>query len=139
MKYSAKHAADVQNETNYAESDNMENSYLSYDFINRRVLPTHYSIRSRHDGGDTPHNNNLQTWVIEGSNTGSDWVVLDSPETNNYLDGVNASHTFNIQERNGSLIGFRFLRIRQTGLNTQNANYLTISALEFFGSLFELK
>lgn len=141
-RYLAKYAVNINDQTNYAQSDNTQNSYLRYDFIDRKVLPTHYSIRSRHDGTYGPTNNHLQNWVIEGSNTGleNDWTILDKRDNIKSLDDINAFQTFEIQCKFESEIGFRFLQIRQIGYNTTNRSYhLTISALEYFGSLFELK
>lgn len=133
--YSAKNAANVNDQTNYAQSGNQENAYLKYDFVDRRVRLTHYSIRSRHDGYKGFYN--LQHWVIEGSNTGTDdfWTVLDQRQNENCLDEKNAVGTFEIQFPNG--IFYRYLRIRQTGKDTNGYNYLTLSALEFFGTLIE--
>ena len=133
---SAKNAANVNDQTNYAQSDNQENAYLRYDFNDRKVRPTHYSIRSRHDYGKGIHN--LQHWVIEGSNTGTDdfWTVLDQRQDVKCLDEMSAVGTFDIQSPNG--IFYRYLRIRQTGKDTSNGySYLTLSALEFFGTLIE--
>lgn len=36
-------------ELNYFHSQEKPNSYLQYDFKERRVHPTHYAIRCRHD------------------------------------------------------------------------------------------
>lgn len=134
----SKHAVDFEDNEHYFQSKNEPNSWLMYDFQDSKVKPTHYSIRTRPDGGKG--DNHPKNWVIEGSNTedDDDWVILDSRNDITILDDSNASHTFEIQTQLESNESFRYLRLRQTGPNTQTGNYyfLTLSALEYFGILY---
>lgn len=135
----AKNVVDLQNNRNYFQSRNQQNTWLQYDFIENRIIPTHYSIRTRHDY-DMDHPRN---WVIEGSNTGgnneNEWVILDSRQNDTELNGKNVSYTFDIEPTQGNEKGFRYLRIRQTGVESSNGNWLTFSALEYFGIFIENK
>lgn len=135
----AKNVVDLQNNRNYFQSKNQQNTWLQYDFIENRIIPTHYSIRTRHDY-DMDHPRN---WVIEGSNTGgsneNEWVILDSHQNNTVLNGKDVSYTFDIKPTQGNEKGFRYLRIRQTGVESSNGNWLTFSALEYFGIFIENK
>lgn len=131
----ARNAVDLNDMNHYFSSDDEENSWLKYDFVNRKVKPTHYSIRTRHDyGKGRQHPKN---WVIEGSNEGKEWMVLDSHFDETCLDDKNVTHTFKIDDDLMPYNGYRYLRIRQTGKNTAGKNYLIFSALEYFGTLIE--
>ena len=135
--YAPKNAVDLLNTQNYFQASGMTFAdWLQYDFIKRRVLPTHYSIRTRHEY-DYNHPRN---WVIEGSNTGgesdSEWTVLDSHQDDEALKGLSFSYAFDIKNSQASKEGYRYLRLRQTGKSSGNNTNLTLSALEFFGTLF---
>lgn len=135
--YIPKNAVDVKNSQSYFQSGSYANSWLQYDFIQNKVCPACYSIRTRHDyDGYHP-----RSWAIEGSNTGgeneSEWTVLDSHTNDASLQGKNCSHTFNIKNWQSHKKGFRYLRMRETGTDSNGAYCLTLSALEYFGLLIE--
>lgn len=130
----AANASDLHNSNNCFESKDEQNSWLKYDFGSQKVHPTHYSIRTRHDSNC----HHLRNWVIEGANSDSnnenEWKILDSRLNDTFLNNINAVHTYEIGKIK-CYECYRYLRIRQTGVNSDNSNYLFISALEFFGSL----
>ena len=135
--YVPRNAVDLDNTQNYFQASNDPRDWLRYDFIENKVIPTHYSIRTRHDcDGNHP-----RSWVIEGSNTGgesdSEWTILDSHQNDSTLRGPSFSYTFDITNKETSNEGYRYLRIRQTGYNSTSNHYTAISALEYFGSLIE--
>lgn len=134
-KWPPKRAAEIDITDSSYISGNLPNSWLKYDFIGSKVRPTHYLIRSKHDllKGCC----HLKTWVIEGSNSDqeNDWKILDTRSDITYLGDYGASYKFEIQQSLQQNEYFRYLRIRQTGPNTRNDNYLVISALEYFGSI----
>lgn len=130
-----KNSVDLENEENYFQTKNEQNSWLKYDFGDRKVCPSHYTIRSRPNDGKINHH--PKSWVIEGSNTDNDndWQILDSRNDITVLEGAKLKHTFDIKNKKGS---FRYLRIRQTGRNSYtyyHAFFFTFSALEYFGTL----
>ena len=132
-----KNAVDFDDVQSIAQTNNEENAWIKYDFKDRKVHPTHYSMRS-HEAGKG--GNHPQHWVIEGSNTDrdDDWKMLDSRRNVTVLDESYRVHTFEIQEKLDSNEFFRYLRIRQTGKNTYTTGswyYLTLSALEYFGTI----
>lgn len=105
-----RNAVDVHNEKNYFQSNSYDNSWLKYDFIDRRVSPSAYSLRTKHDC-NYHHPRNC---YIEGSNTDSDsdWSILDSHQNYTTFMQPNVTCTFDIQKEKES---YRYLRIRQTG------------------------
>ena len=131
----AENAVDLHNNKNHFQTDNFNNSWLKFDFGERKIQLTSYSIRSR-DDANIHHPKN---WVVEGSNTDSDdWKILDSHNDDLSLRALDTIQTFKISNKSESNESFRFIRIRQTGLNTSNCYYLAFSAIEFFGTLFDL-
>ena len=109
-------------------SNNEPNSWIRYDFKERRVALTSYSIRT--ECGYYP-----KSWVLEVSNDGSDesWEVVDSRGENEDLNATHVTCNFTISARPGG--GFRFVRLRQTGKNHGGYDYLDLTSLELFGTL----
>jgi hypothetical protein len=131
--YMAKNAADLTVDS-FSFSTNEENSWLCYDFKDMRIKPTHYSVRSRYNGGSAgdwyPKN-----WIVEVSNDGSTWTTIDERRNNNELKGSNLTRTFTVSPCDYC----RFIRIRQHGPNwySDNCYYFVISSFEIFGDIRE--
>lgn len=130
-----KYAADLDNVKSYFCSANIRDSWLCYDFRDRKVKPTYYSIRSTRDYAKGYHH--LKNWCIEGSNDNKDWKILDARNDETSLDDRSASNTFKIQSSLGENEYYRYLRIRETGANTYGQYNLIFSALEYFGNVKE--
>jgi hypothetical protein len=122
--YYPKNAVDLGNAT-FFQAPNQPNQWLRYDFINRRVKLTDYSIAA--------HTNNyfLRSWVVEGSNDGDDghWISLDSRSGNTDANSGHLITTFNV----ASSDFYRFIRLRQTGVNANGNHYLILHGFEVFG------
>jgi hypothetical protein len=112
-------------------SKNEPNQWISYNFCKSRIIPSHYSIRSYYAG----HHgyNNLRSWVIEGSVDGKAWIEIDRRDHNNELNEKNASCLFDISHRGE----YQIIRLRQTGKNHHNDDYLVFCAFELFGTFLE--
>jgi hypothetical protein len=123
--YPARHAADLQTRT-YFYSTNAPNQWLCYDFKNRKVQPTHYSI-SAYSGYY------LRSWIFEGSLDGSKWNELDQHENDSTTNDEHQIGTFTVSVRDE----YQYLRLRQTGKNVSGHDYLIIYAFEVFGRLLE--
>lgn len=130
--YPPKNAVDFNDMNSYFLTNDNQNEWLKFDFIGLKVRPTHYSIRSRPDGGYHTKN-----WVIEGSNSDSDnnWKILDARSNVNSFNGKLAVQTFKIELELKENECYRFLRMRLTGPNTGNCLYLSLTTFEFFGYL----
>lgn len=128
IKYLPKFAADF-NDINFFHSNREQFSWLKYDFKDRKICPTHYSMRT----SSCTINSSPSSWILEASNSGKDWIVLDEqPNKKIFLENGTASHTFKItlhQNRNY----YQFLRIRTTDKNNHGDNYFAIASIEFFG------
>ena len=107
-------------------------SWICFDFNERRVALTSYSIRSRDYGPGYEH---PKSWVLEVSNDGSEssWKVVDSRENNSDLNDRLVTRHFALSAPQSG--AFRFVRLRQTGKNHCGDDELQLSALELFGAL----
>jgi hypothetical protein len=114
------------------ESADRMNQWIMYDFKNRRVKLTHYTIRSRERDGR--NSNNLQSWIVEISEDGIQWAQADERMNEDVLNDAYAVHTFEC--KNSSLPSCRFIRVRQMGHTHRNDNIMSLSALEIFGSIY---
>jgi hypothetical protein len=111
----------------YWNSANEPNSWISFDFKDRLVCLSHYTLKSH------PYSDNFfLEWVIEGSNDCAAWTELDHRSTRDLL-GRSLVKTYECQK--ASSTEFRYLRMRQTGRTSQNEHYLILTNMEFFGLL----
>jgi hypothetical protein len=113
---------------NYWYSNDEANSWLQIDFKNRRVLLTHYSLNSNKAGS-----NYIRKWVLEASDDEKTWETLDSRDTDE-LVGRSRIKIFPIIS---SARYFRYVRIRQTGTDSNNHHTLVLTNLELFGNVKE--
>lgn len=124
----AKNAIDFDSNS-YYQASTPRNEWIQFDFKEKKVCLSSYTIKARDDAnvGSPQH------FVIEGSDNGLDWIVLDNQNTT-LLTNRNSIHNFEVNQKQSGF--YRFLRLRQTGNNIGNGkNNLTITAFEFFGSL----
>lgn len=126
---------DFNDDKKYFHSEDKPNSWVCYDFKERKVKLSHYSIRSHGVSGKT--NNRMKTWVIEGSNDNNKWEIIDKRENEESVVDVSASNTFKINENTPTNDFYRYIRIRQTAVNSNNNNYLVLPMMEFFGTIHE--
>lgn len=110
----------------YYMSDYGSEQWFCLDFKTSRVVPTHYTIRSQYYGRSA-----LKSWVLEASLDGADWKELDQRNDNHDLDGKGKVASFATSD-SGT---FRFIRLRQTGVNHDDELRFAITALEIFGTL----
>jgi hypothetical protein len=121
--YPARNAVDL-GQQNYFHSENQPNQWLRYDFKDRRIRLTDYSIAA--------HTSDwfLRSWVVEGSEDGSTWTTLDERQNNNDANSSHPIATFRV-ERSKEL-EWRFIRLRQTG-KCNNYDCLILFGFEVFG------
>jgi hypothetical protein len=128
--WAGKHCIDHRSEKAFC-SQNQPGQWLQLDFGNAAVCATHYSIFSRRDiGKDSLH---PKSWVVEVSEDGKAWTIVDRRDDNSDLNGQSAQQTFTITDPKTG----RYLRLRQTGPNHRGDNYFSFTKLELFGRLNE--
>jgi hypothetical protein len=105
------------------------NDWICYDFRERRVMPTHYSLRTCSDAcspGCFP-----TSWVIEISENGQSWEVMDRKSEGSSMNQRNFTKTFAIDTpRTGRLV-----RFRQAGPCVKAHCVMDLTSFELFGTL----
>lgn len=112
-------------------SNDEKDSWVCYDFRERRVKPRSYTVRSMFNMFRGKHY--PKSWVFEGSNDGTTWTELNRQWNNSDLKGSYATHNFKVSVSPNE--SFRFLRLRQTGKNHADCYFMIFSGLEIFGVL----
>jgi hypothetical protein len=125
-----KNAADLTADSNFLSSL-QEDSWICFDFRDKTVKPTHYTLRSSWQG--KRGGNNLKEWVLEGSTDGQNWVRLDRRKNNDLLNDRSAMAIFPVANPEA----VNMIRLRQTGQNHGGTDGLVIASLELFGTLIE--
>jgi uncharacterized coiled-coil protein SlyX len=122
-----RNAADAT-DTNFV-SQNEPDSWLCYDFKERRARLTHYTLRSRSDG--FRNSNNPKDWVVEVSDDGERWTEVDRQTNNSDLNDTKMTGTYAL----GDCPECRYVRLRLTGPAHSGKHFLVVSSFELFGSL----
>lgn len=131
--YHPKNAADFESDSCFFSRDE-PNTWICYDFGDNQVIPTSYTLKSSSTVESGDHN--LKSWVIEVSNDGEEWTIIDSREDNDDLDGTGATHNFSITPGRVEQAS-RFIRLRETGPNHcadgEQWYFVLIEGFEIFG------
>jgi hypothetical protein len=136
----AKNAADLEDTTFFFSAHRQthehirdkRNNWICYDFKKRRIVPTHYTIRTHQYGQGDEH---LKSWLVETSADGKDWEEVGYEMSNKQLNGEYFTGTFPVAD--GGEWECRFIRLVQIGRNHYGTDVPAISAWEIFGSLIE--
>jgi hypothetical protein len=129
---SPKDLADLTSDSFFLSADERD-QWVCWDFGERLVRPTHYTIRAL----------DLKSWVVEGSMTGDKWKLIDQ-QTDNHAFELDVNRATFAVSKPGE---YRFIRLTQTDKNYHDVRvrqsvpdfrpyyYLQLFAVEFFGSL----
>jgi hypothetical protein len=104
-----------------------KNNWICYDFKDRKVIPTHYAVRSS-TGVAHP-----SSWVVEVSKKGKKWKEIDHKENNIDLNRQRVTRVFPAAASKPC----RFVRLANVGRNHRGTDSLLIEAWEIFGKLIE--
>jgi hypothetical protein len=137
-KFAAENAADLQAASLFLSTyrkkedrvPHTRNNWLCYDFKGRRIVPTHYAIRTY---GDSPGGEHLKSWLVETSADGKSWYEVAREKDNDRLNGKSLTGTFAV----AGVAGCRLIRLVNIGRNHFGTDCLCISAWEIFGRLIE--
>lgn len=102
-------------------------SWLRFDFKTRAMKPTRYSLRTRGDADV----GQPRSWVLEASNDALAWTTLDTRTGQTTFAGLNTWFTFTCT----ASTFYRYLRLRQTAVNSASTNYFALGEVEFYGDL----
>jgi hypothetical protein len=113
----------------YWHSSNSANSWIQFDFKNRDVSLTHYTLKS--DGHNGHH---LLQWRLAGSRDGTTWESIDVRKTQE-LNGNYITKTFSCSVPSDGSRFYRYIRLTQTGKNSSGHDRLMLGNIEFFGTM----
>jgi hypothetical protein len=123
-KWEMKHAVDYNIETHF-HANNNGNEWICFDFNERIIEPTHYSLCS----GWHP----LKNWRLEGSLDGENWTLLDEKRDNCDVKNDKSSCTFPVLS-SGRI---RKIRLTQTGRTHNGEAWFMLRRFEVFGNVIE--
>jgi hypothetical protein len=135
----AKNAADLETSSEFRLAHrcnrsetvlHTRNNWVCYNFKERRIVPTHYTIRTDDDDHNHHH---LKSWLVETSVDGENWREVSREENNTQLNGKRFTGTFAVAGGGEC----RFIRLVNIGRNHCGDDTLCISGWELFGSLIE--
>lgn len=102
--------------------------WIQFDFGNRKINLTSYTIRSSPEGLYHP-----KTWRVLGSDDGEKWDILDRQTNNSSLNANSIKQRFKCDQSNSY---YRFIRYIQDDSWYKNREYcIGFSCIEFFGSI----
>jgi hypothetical protein len=127
-QYAAKNAVDFSTTNGFYSGNESNDQSICYNFNNRLVRPTHYSVNSF-------QSHYLRSWVVEGSIDSVRWIELDRHEGDPLMNSSHQIGTFALPVHQEAY--YQFIRLRQTSKNAAGYGYLGITALELFGYLIE--
>lgn len=111
-------------------SEDEPDSWICLDFKEHRIIPTYYTLKSTAKNWFSMHPKN---WIFEGSVDNNKWKTLDERKDCYHLHGYNLIYTFKVQHQSDT--EFRYIRVRSTGKNWGDSNYLLIDSIEIYGRL----
>jgi hypothetical protein len=121
-------AADVNPENAYC-SAGKPGAWICYDFKGRTIRPTAYALRFRSGGWS----GSMDTWAIEGSMNGADWVELDRQVGVTGIDGKNAIRFWFLRK----VQEVRWIRLKLINFRSPGNTHVILSFFELFGELLE--
>lgn len=127
-----KNLLDYQNtEFNSYHSIGRPDGYICFDFKDRKIQLTSYTIKSREGGQNWYH---LKNWKIEVSDDKEHWIMIDEHKDDSTLNGPKIVATFNIKEKPSF---YQYVRLQLTGTDWNGSYYMIFYSLEMYGKLYE--
>lgn len=131
--YHTTHIVDYEHD-NFYHSENKEGVFIQFDFKDREIQLTNYSIQSH---GKGPNFGNLRNWKLEVSQDGEFWIPVDEHIEDETLNGSNIIATFNTKPTESF---HRFIKLTQTGKSwfKEGKDYLYyfyFPYIEFYGNM----
>lgn len=116
------------NSNSQTNTGTCNDAWICIGFKNHEIKPTNYTVVSGSD------DDNLKSFVIEGSKDKETWTTIDEENNISYLKESGSAHTFPVH--NEEQQSFKYLRIRLTGPNWWPRSILQLCKIEFYGELF---
>jgi serine/threonine protein kinase len=111
-------------------SENTPESWVQFDFHEKRLFVTHYEIKTYPSGPGYSH---LKSWVLKGRIAADKWFDMDKRTDTVDLNGKSLVGTFFLETPREA----QCIKLVQTGLNHGGDHYLILTHVEFFGKILE--
>ena len=118
-----------KNDHNCFVSKDVPNSWIQFDFNDKKVLLDSYTLKSRDYGKNGSH---LKSWILEVSNDGQNFTEIDRHTDCDLLNGFLKTATFNVSYSTPQ----RFVRLKQIDRNWAGFWQIVINQIEFSGFLY---
>lgn len=106
--------------------------WIEFDFLNRKVQITSYTIRTNMYYQFYYH---PKTWKIIGSNDHLKWDLIDIQNDREEMNGVSKQNRYTCNRNNCNFYQYiRFVQIENWG-DKSNKGFIYLSCIEFFGSI----
>lgn len=76
-----------------------------------------------------------RSWMVEGSNDGVNWTIIDDVKNNKKISKVWESYVFSCSNHQAASIPFSQIRIRLAAPNSKNTNFFYLSYVELYGKV----
>ena len=119
-----------RDDNKFFESKNEVNSWIQFDFKERKIVLDGYTIKTYSASENCLH---LKSWILEVSNDGKSYTEIDKHDNSDLLNGSLRKAPFTVSHSTPQ----RFVRLRQTGQNWIGNNFLVINRIDFSGFLYE--
>lgn len=119
---------DLNNDNWFGAKSGSKDYWLCFDFKDRKVEISSYTIQSY-----SFKSGHLKNWVLETSENSLDWKIIDQHMGDPSLNGESRVSSFNVGKNDFS----RFVRIRQIGEFWRYERFISpgFSKIEFYGRL----
>jgi len=118
----------LKNDSTYWASQNLPNSWIQFDFKQRKVSITSYSMNDAF---------RVKSWKVEGSTDGSTFEIIDNRVDTTFFQNINyqfndpiSQKNFPVQHNNKD---YKYIRITSTSKNWNNNDHFLLYRVEFFG------
>ena len=114
------------NNQNWWTSDDQDPKLIMFNFTNKRILLTNYSVQSLDASKNSPH---AKKWITQGYNDKNEWVTIDEVEESK-INGPLYIETRGVSNNERP---FSAIKITQNGVNWCGTNVLRFYKIDFFG------
>jgi len=118
----------LKNDNSHWYSGDFPNSWILFDFKERKVSITSYSVNAHQ---------RIRSWKVEGSADGASFEIIDNKvdttdfqNSNTSFNDPSAQKNFPVQPNNKY---YRYIRITSTSKNWYGNDWFTLYRVEFFG------
>ena len=119
-----------EDDDKYFCTENEPDSWIKFDFKERKVLLDRYTLKTCQYPKDCEH---LKNWVLEVSDDDNNFTEIDQHKNCDLLNGFRKTATFEVSHSTPA----RFVRLRQTDKNWSDCDVLDLTKIEFSGFICE--